>query len=407
MRTNSRIKKHFTAGIVALLVFCTMCSPLFAVPSGAVSESELNVLKQQQQALASQKKDIQAQANALNNKVNAQTQKLNILNQKLEVTNKELDNLSKQIVIYTNSIAEMENELNEYKQQEQDLLKRYRARVRSMEENGKLSYYTILFDATSLEDLLSRIDDIREIMEYDSDLIKDVKQAQVNVKNAQTDMENEMAAQQVVYAEYQDKQADLISQQTEAAAVLASLNTKSAEYASQLASVQALQSSISGQVSNMQAQLDEQKRIAAEEKAAQTEDDSSSWYGDSAGSATGQQIVDYAETFLGVSYVYGGTSPSGFDCSGLVYYCYRHFGYRVNRTAAALAYNGTSVSSSALQPGDVILFSDGSGSYIGHCGIYVGGGNFIHAPHTGDVVKISSLSSEYYKDHYSGARRII
>ena len=89
-------------------------------------------------------------------------------------------------------------------------------------------------------------------------------------------MENEMAEQQVVYAEYQGKQADLISQQTEAAAVLTSLNTKSAEYASQLASVQALQSSISGQVSNMQAQLDEQKRIAAEEKAAQTEDDSSS-----------------------------------------------------------------------------------------------------------------------------------
>jgi cell wall-associated NlpC family hydrolase len=65
------------------------------------------------------------------------------------------------------------------------------------------------------------------------------------------------------------------------------------------------------------------------------------------------------------------------------------------------------VSSSNLQAGDVVLFTDGSGSYIGHCGIYIGGGYFIHAPHTGDVVRISSLSSEYYKDHYSGARRIV
>lgn len=407
MQINSKIKKRLTAGIVALIFFCAMFSPLFTVQSEAVSQSELNALKQQQQALAEQKHGIQAQADALNNKVNAQTEKLKILNEKLEVTNQELENLSKQIAIYTNSIAEMENELNEYQEQEQKLLKRYKVRVRAMEENGKIPYFSILLGATSFEDLLSRIDDIREIMEYDSDLIKDVKQAQVNVKKAQTDMEAEMAAQQDAYAEYQDKQADLTSQQTEAAAVLASLNTKSAEYAKQLASVQTLQSSISKQVSGMQAQLDEQKRIEAEEKAARTADNSSSWYGDSAGSATGQQIVDYAKTFLGVSYVYGGTSPSGFDCSGLVYYCYRHFGYRTNRTAAALSYNGVSVSSSNLQPGDVILFTDGSGSYIGHCGIYVGGGSFIHAPQTGDVVKISSLSGEYYKNHYSGARRII
>lgn len=411
MQINSIIKKRLTAGIVALIFFCAIFSPIFAVQSEAVSQSQLNALKQQQQALAEQKHGIQDQADALNNKVNAQTEKLKILNEKLEVTNQELENLSKQIAIYTNSIAEMENQLNEYQEQEQQYLKRYKVRLRAMEENGKIPYFSILLGATSFEDLLSRIDDIREIMEYDSDLIKDVKQAQVNVKKAQTDMEAEMAEQQVAYTEYQDKQADLTSQQAEAAAVLATLNTKSAEYAKQLASVQTLQSSISKQVSNMQAQLDEQKRIEAEEKAAQaaSSDNSSSspWYGDSAGSATGQEIVDYAKKFLGVSYVYGGSSPSGFDCSGLVYYCYRHYGYRINRTAAAQSYNGVSVSSSDLQPGDIVLFSDGSGSYIGHCGIYVGGGNFIHAPHTGDVVKISSLSADYYATHYAGARRIV
>ena len=132
----------------------------------------------------------------------------------------------------------------------------------------------------------------------------------------------------------------------------------------------------------------------------------SSWTNDTTVSGgTGQDIVNYAEKFLGVPYVYGGTSPSGFDCSGLVYYCYRHFGYSVNRTAAGLSYNGTSVS--ALRPGDVLLFTSVDGSYIGHCGIYIGGNQFIHAPHTGDVVKISNLSDSYYTSHYVGARRII
>ena len=76
------------------------------------------------------------------------------------------------------------------------------------------------------------------------------------------------------------------------------------------------------------------------------------------------------------------------------------------RTAATLAYNGTSVTRDSLQVGDVILFTSSGGGYIGHVGIYVGGGQFVHAPHTGDVVKISNLSDSYYNSHYAGARRI-
>jgi cell wall-associated NlpC family hydrolase len=400
------IKKRITAAIVTLMLVVSVFSPLLTVNTFAVSKSELNSLKQQQQELATKKSEISAKAGELSKQVGAQTEKLRVLNENLELTNEQLKNLSQQIAIYTNSIAEMENKLNEYRQQEQVLLKRYRVRVRAMEENGKIPYYATLLEATSFEDLLSRIDDIREIMEYDSKLISDVKAAQVKVEKAREDMEAEMEAQKKVYAEYQAKQADLTAQQKEAQAVLASLNSKSAEYADQLASVKQLQDSIGRQVASMQSQLDEQKRIEAEENSAKNEA-GTTWYGDSSGSATGQQIVNYAEQFLGVSYVYGGTSPSGFDCSGLVYYCYSHYGYRINRTAAGLSYNGVSVSSSNLQPGDVVLFNDGSGSYIGHCGIYIGGGSFIHAPHTGDVVKISSLSSSYYASHYAGARRIV
>jgi cell wall-associated NlpC family hydrolase len=307
----------------------------------------------------------------------------------------------------------MENELNVNAQKESELLETYKIRIRVMEENGGLTYLAILFGAASFEDLLSRLNSVGEIMEYDNGLIKDLRAAQEAVKSAKAEMETEMAEQEDVFAAYQEKQADLAVQQEEAADILESLEADSAEYAAQLASVKALQSSLTDKISNMEAQLAEQERIKAEQAAAAlaaaqaAAGSGDKWYGDSAGTASGQEIVDYAMQFLGVKYVYGGTSPSGFDCSGLVYYCYRHFGYSINRTATAQSYNGATVSSSDLQPGDLVFFKKRGSSNIGHVGIYVGNGQFIHAPHTGAVVKISSLASGYYKTQYWGARRIV
>ena len=110
--------------------------------------------------------------------------------------------------------------------------------------------------------------------------------------------------------------------------------------------------------------------------------------------------VRIARTQLGVPYVYGGASPGGFDCSGLVMFVYSQVGVSLPHNAAAQYNYGTPVSQSDLQPGDLVFF-DG----LGHVGIYIGGGQFIHAPHTGDVVKISSLTG-YYASAFIGGRRI-
>lgn len=407
------------AVLLALALLLAGGFPLFCVPANAVSQAELDALKRQRDQLSQQKDDIEAQLDALNGQVTSQTEKLSLLNEQLDVTSSEIDLLSEQLALYTNSIAQMENELTLDREKEQDLLEKYKAHVRSMEENGYYSYIEILLGASSIEDLLCRIDTIKEIMEYFDGLVDDVREAQEAVTTAKANMEAEMAAQQEVFAAYQEKQAELLDQQAEAQAVLSDLAADSADYQDQLDSVSALQSSIDGQISNMADALAEMERIKAEQAAAQQAAQQGGgsgsggsgsggiWYGDSEGTGTGQDIVDLAETFLGVPYVYGGTSPSGFDCSGLVYYCYKNFGYTVNRTAAGLAYSGTAVSATELQPGDIILFTSSGGSYIGHTGIYVGNGQFIHAPHTGDVVKISSLSEDYYTAHYWGARRVI
>jgi peptidoglycan DL-endopeptidase CwlO len=111
-------------------------------------------------------------------------------------------------------------------------------------------------------------------------------------------------------------------------------------------------------------------------------------------------VVGIAMSYLGTPYVYGGASPSGFDCSGFIMYVYAQVGVSLPHNAAAQYGYGSPVSQSQLQPGDLVFF-DG----LGHAGIYVGGGSFIHSPHTGDVVKISSMSG-WYASTYVGARRL-
>ena len=121
----------------------------------------------------------------------------------------------------------------------------------------------------------------------------------------------------------------------------------------------------------------------------------------------GNQIIAYAEQFLGVPYVWGGNGPKSFDCSGFTKYVMNHFGYEINRTASAQSTNGVSISRSELQPGDLVFFHTFSSYvYITHVGIYAGNGQFIHASSTNGIT-YSSMYSDYYSDAYVCARRII
>ena len=119
-------------------------------------------------------------------------------------------------------------------------------------------------------------------------------------------------------------------------------------------------------------------------------------------------VVEYAKQYLGYRYVPGGGTPStGFDCSGFTSYVYKHFGISLSRTSKDQAKNGTAVEKNNLQLGDILIFNNTANTAIGHVGIYIGDNNFIHASNPSEGVKITSLSSSYYKSRYVGARRVI
>lgn len=124
-------------------------------------------------------------------------------------------------------------------------------------------------------------------------------------------------------------------------------------------------------------------------------------------SSKGSQVVAMAKKYLGSRYVYGGSSPSGFDCSGFTMYIYKQFGVSLPHSATAQSSRGTKVEKKNLQPGDIVFFTDyRTGKGIGHCGIYIGGGSFIHASTEKTGVKTSSIYSGSHAKRYVTAVRI-
>jgi cell wall-associated NlpC family hydrolase len=117
-------------------------------------------------------------------------------------------------------------------------------------------------------------------------------------------------------------------------------------------------------------------------------------------STTGDEAVAIALRYLGTPYSWAGASPAGFDCSGFVMYVYGKLGVELPHSSWMLWDVGRPVARRDLQPGDIVFFSG-----LSHVGIYVGAGRFIHSPHSGDVVKISSFADDWYGSTYDGARR--
>jgi len=208
------------------------------------------------------------------------------------------------------------------------------------------------------------------------------------------------------------ERAQLRRARVEQERLVAQRRAQKAHIEAQLGQRRRLFASIKGQIAQLQAQ-EHSRQLALARQAKQrfqSQPINDTIIGASAATPEGAAVVPpsqyggvvgVAMRYLGTPYVWGGSSPGGFDCSGFVAYVFGQVGVALPHYSGAQYGYGTAVPRDQLQPGDLVFF-DG----LGHVGIYIGGGQFVHAPHTGDVVKISSLSESWYASTYVGARRI-
>ena len=253
----------------------------------------------------------------------------------------------------------------------------------------------MLLGSSSLDDVIARLDAIERVSSQDSHILRTVKQYRKEVETRR--------------AKLQDARTDQAQIVAEQAAQKQSIESTLAEQNQLLASVKDEIAEMRAEEQRRQAALAEQARAQAQaaQLAAQATSQESydtavvvPTYDADLPAARYGGVVGIALQYLGIPYVWGGSSPStGFDCSGFTSYVYAQVGVSLPHHAASQYGMGTPVSYDQLAPGDLVFFSG-----LGHVGIYIGGGQFVHAPHTGDVVRISSLGER--AGSYVGARRL-
>jgi peptidoglycan DL-endopeptidase CwlO len=265
--------------------------------------------------------------------------------------------------------------------------------------DGRSDSLEVLLGASSLDDLVNRFNTANRISSQDSKVLDQVARFDKQVKAQEVRLKHAKAEAAALVRERASERASIEGQLSARRALLSSIHGEIAHLKAQEAARQAeLRRELAARIAT------QQQQGAAAALSSTVSPVSSSSGGSApvgpAPPATHSSVVAIAEHYLGVPYVWGGASPSGFDCSGLVMYVFAQVGVSLPHSSYSQYGMGSPVSRDQLQPGDLVFF-DG----LGHVGIYVGGGSFIHAPHTGDVVKISGISG-WYASTYVGARRL-
>jgi len=356
------------AALSALLIGLLLAGLLGAFVPGAQADP-IAAKRAQAQGVLARLQQLDAAAQLANSRYQVASQKLRSVEHQLQINHLALG-------VARGNLSRAED----------TLAKRLVAIYTSQDQQSSLA---VILGARSLDDLISRIETVNSISKQDTALVHQVVSFQHQIVQRRTLLRSQRAQQHRLVA-----------------ARAAERN----QIEGRLAAERRLYNSVRSQIARMlSAQQATQRAAARSARAAATQVASpkvSFGSGPVSTSVPGvrySSVVGIAMRYLGTPYVYGGASPGGFDCSGLVMYAYAQVGVSLpHNTVAQWGYpDSVSVSRSQLQPGDLVFFYG-----LGHVGIYVGGGNFIHAPHTGSVVRIDSLSGSYAAE-YNGAKRIL
>ena len=338
--------------------------------SKSLSNSNYNTCKQFNSYLKKKNNQLQSSIDESKSKI-SDTQsslddvvsKIADLNNQIEQKQQEINYLESSIKSLEASITAKENEVKE--------------RMYAMQSyNNSNSYIEFIFGASNFSDFFSRIDSVNEITQFDKELVekiadekKQVESQKATIETVKANIVSQQNEQYTLQTQYEDllakQQKDLASAESEQSKI----SDTQSSLDSFLSSVVVTQSSSSGSSSSGSTTIRPSTNVPTTNK-------------------YGSTVVAAAYSKLGCPYVWGASGPNSFDCSGLVMWCYAQAGVSLDHYSGSQGQSGAIIPLSQAQPGDILWKS-------GHVGIYIGNGQYIHAPQTGDVVKIASNVSRF------------
>lgn len=372
MKKSFKMKNIIKVLTVMMLVCSMLVIPVYATPD--------------EDALKDEKKEAEAEMKTL-------MDELEYIMAKITETDEKLISKGEEIIQAQEDLAAAEI-------QQQEQYEAMKCRIVAMYENGNASMIESILNSGSIADMLKRAENIQTMQEYDRNQLEEYKKTTEKIAELKETLENEMEALETLQSEQKEQKAKLEKMTEEKAEEIADLDAQIAEAARKAAE----------EAERKRREEEEKRRQEEEEKNQQQNNNSNNSsnsnsnnnsnsssnnnsssstnkpsYSGSGDQSVGWAIVSAARSYIGVPYVWGGTSYNGVDCSGLTMRAHEAVGISIPRVSSSQAVKGKNVGSlSQALPGDVIC-------YPGHVAIYIGNNRVIHAPQPGDVVKEASV----------------
>ena len=253
MKHTKRAGRVFQVLAALLLAVCVLCVDLS--PALAVTQADIDKLKNNASDLSQQKKELQSKISALSDDIANNMKKKELLDSEISVLSSEISNVESQISTYAELITQTEAELLDAQEREAAQYELFCKRVRAMEERGTISYWSVLFKADSFTDLLSRLDFINEIMDSDQKVIQDLQDLQAEIEEKKESLETQKAESEAAKAELVSKKSELNKQREVANALVAQLRASKSEYQEDMDDLSAEAEAVQAQILKLSKEL--------------------------------------------------------------------------------------------------------------------------------------------------------